>query len=104
MTAGVANERAIRLPLANGNFQVCLASRSPNRTLHVQTGTPFLACVVISFRLGTARLPISLWFKGQRGLSLGNDFNRQRLETAQIATLSQPIAQEAPTGSFPMIV
>jgi hypothetical protein len=31
-------------------------------------------------------------FKGQRNLSLRNDFNQQLLETARIATLSQQIA------------
>jgi hypothetical protein len=34
-------------------------------------------------------------FKGQRNLSLRNDFNRQRSETARIATLSQQNAFDA---------
>jgi hypothetical protein len=42
--------------------------------------------------LGLLARPSPLWFKGQRDLSLGNDFNRQWLETARIATLSQQIA------------
>jgi hypothetical protein len=44
-----------------------------------------------------------LWFKGQRDLSLRNDFNRQWLETARIATLSQQIASRGPNKNFPVI-
>jgi hypothetical protein len=60
-------------------------------------------CRDLPFALGTARSPIFLWFKGQRDLSLGNDFNRQWLETARIATLSQQIAQRGPNRIFPVI-
>jgi hypothetical protein len=52
------------------------------------------------FARGTAGSPIPLRFKGQRDLSLRNDFNRQQLETARIATLSQQIASRGPTGFF----
>jgi hypothetical protein len=62
-----------------------------------------LAGVVTSFRLGTARSLISLCFKSQRSLSLRNDFNPQRLETARIATLSQQLLRKGPDQDFPVI-
>jgi hypothetical protein len=55
---------------------------------------------VTSFRPWDCSLANSLWFKGQRNLSLRNNINQQRLETARIATLSQQIALWAPAKFF----